>query len=216
MFCGCGLNRGARGKSKKQRREEEVKPQNKRRKMKRLSIVLALGLMAMVPVRAQDKGADGSREAKRAEMIQKSGERMAKNFGLEGAARDSFLAVYTRYQTEMFATNAPRARKPEGQARDGEGKQELTDEQATARIEAQFERQEQQVRQIRQRLDIQRRYYARFQNMLTPAQTLKAMFPQRPRPQGSAQRQGGGNRRGGGDGPGGPGGFGGFGGPGGF
>lgn len=184
--------------------------------MKKMLMMMVLSLLAVPPVCAQDEDAGESREAKRAEMIQKSGERMAKNFGLEGAARDSFLAVYTQYQTEMFATNVPRARKSEGQAKDDEGKKELTDEQATERIEAQFERQERQVQQIQQRMAIQRRYYARFQQMLTPAQILKAMFPQRPRPQGNGQQQSGGQRRGGFGGAGGPGGFGGFGGPGGF
>lgn len=177
--------------------------------MKKMLMMMVVGLLAVMPACAQDEDAGESREAKRAELIQKSGERMAKNFGLEGAARDSFLAVYTQYQTEMFATNAPRARKSEGQAKDDEGKKELTDEQATERIEANLKRQEQQAEQLQKRVEIQKRYYAEFQKTLKPAQILKAMFPQRARQQQGQQQNQGGFRRGGFGGPGGPGGFGG-------
>lgn len=177
--------------------------------MKKMLIIMALCLMACGQVMAQDEPQSENREAKRAELIAKSGERLAKTFGLENAARDSFLAVYTQYQTEMFGTNS-RTSKPEArEAQQGEDKKELTDAQATERIEANFKRQEAQVEQLQKRLDIQKRYYARFQQMLTPAQTLKAMFPQRPRQQGGERQGAQGNRRGGFGGPGGRGGFGG-------
>ena len=182
--------------------------------MKKMLFCAALCLLVVGQMYAQSDESKENREAKRAEMIQKSGERLAKSFGLENAARDSFLTVYTEYQTEMFATNESRTRKENNNQQDAtDGKKDLTDAQATERIEANFSRQEQQVQIIQKRLDIQRRYYARFQKTLTPVQILKAMFPQRPRPQGGNQQNGGNNRRGG---FGGPGGFGGFGGPNGF
>ncbi len=181
--------------------------------MRKTLIVLALGLLAVGRVSAQsDEGGEG-REARRAELIQKSGERLAKSFGLENAVRDSFLAIYTEYQTEMFATNEPRGHREAGQAQESDGKKELTNEQATQRIEENIQRQKRQAEQLQKRIDIQTRYQERFQKVLTPVQTLKAMFPQRPRPQGNNQQGGGQGRRGG---FGGPGGMGGFGGPGGF
>ena len=104
--------------------------------MKRLLIIAALGLMAVGQVQAQDEQTDESREAKRTELIAKSGERLAKSFSLEGDAKESFLATYAAYQQEMFATNGRRERTAEARQQDGEGKKELTDEQATERIEA--------------------------------------------------------------------------------
>ena len=172
-------------------------------------IVAALSLMAVGQMQAQDEQTDESREAKRTELIAKSGERLAKSFSLEGDAKESFLATYTAYQQEMFATNERRERTAEARQQDGEGKKELTDEQATERIEANLKRQEQQAGQLQKRLEIQKRYYAEFQKTLKPAQILKAMFPQRARQQQGQQQNQGGFRRGGFGGPGGPGGFGG-------
>lgn len=167
-------------------------------------IVAALGLMAVGQVQAQDGQTDESREARRTELIAKSGERLAKSFSLEGDAKTSFLATYAAYQQEMFATNERRERTAEARRQDGEGKKELTDEQATERIEANLKRQEQQAGQLQKRVEIQKRYYAEFQKTLKPAQILKAMFPQHAR-----QQQGGQQNQGGFGGPGGPGGFGG-------
>lgn len=147
--------------------------------MRKTLIVMALGLLAVGQVRAQGDQDGESREARRAELIQKSGERLAKSFGLENAARDSFLAIYTQYQTEMFATNEPHARREAGQAQEADGKKELTDEQATQRMAENLQRQQRQVEQLQKRIDIQTRYQERFLKVLTPVQALKAMFPQR-------------------------------------
>ncbi|MGN0234151.1 MAG: hypothetical protein ACI4B5_07010 [Bacteroidaceae bacterium] len=183
--------------------------------MKKLMFIMALGLLVSGQARAQETESAESREAKRAEMIAKSGERLAKSFGLDDSKKESFLTIYTEYQTEMFATNErPDSKDLEEKKAEGGKKEELTDAQATERIKANFERQEKQVAQLQKRLEIQKRYYTRFAEVLTPSQTLKAMFPQRTRPQGnSQQRQGGmrpggfGERGGGFGGPGGPGGF---------
>ena len=170
-------------------------------------IIMALGLMVSAQVQAQEKESAESREAKRSEMIAKSGERLAKSFSLDDSKKESFLTIYTEYQTEMFATNERSDAKAQQQKKaDGEKKEELTDAQATERIQANFAQQEEQVARLQKRLEIQKRYYARFSEVLTQAQTLKAMFPQRTRPQGNGQqRQGGNGARSGG-----------FGGPGGF
>ena len=169
--------------------------------MKKMLIMLALSLLAVGQTRAQEENASEGRAQKRAEMIQKSGERLAKTFGLESAARDSFLAIYTEYQNEMFATNEHKPRTKADAEKTDDGKKELTDEQAKQRIEENLQRQQRQVEQLQQRLEIQTRYYPRFTGVLTPAQTLKAMFPQRPRPQGNSQQGGGQNPRGGFGGP---------------
>ena len=174
---------------------------------------MALGLMVSAQVQAQEKESAESREAKRSEMIAKSGERLAKSFGLDASKKESFLTIYTEYQTEMFATNERPDRKEVGKEREEGDKKELTDAQATERIQANFEKQEKQVAQLQKRLEIQKRYYTRFAEVLTPEQILKAMFPQRPRQQANNKQRQGGMRpggfgeRGGFGGPGGPGGF---------
>lgn len=181
--------------------------------MKKLMFIMALGLLISGQAYAQEAESAEGREAKRAEMIAKSGERLAKSFGLDDAKKESFLTIYTEYQTEMFATNERPDRKEAAKEKEEGDKKELTDAQATERIQANFEKQEKQVAQLQKRLEIQKRYYTRFAEVLTPAQILKAMFPQRPRQQANNQQRQGGMRpggfgeRGGFGGPGGPGGF---------
>ena len=97
---------------------------------------MALGLMVSAQVQAQEKESAESREAKRSEMIAKSGERLAKSFSLDDSKKESFLTIYTEYQTEMFATNERSEAKNQQQKKaDGEKKEELTDAQATKRIQ---------------------------------------------------------------------------------
>lgn len=182
--------------------------------MKKLMFIMALGLLISGQAYAQEAESAEGREAKRAEMIAKSGERLAKSFGLDDARKETFQAIYTEYQTEMFATNKrPDSKGLEEKKADGHKKEELSDAQATELIQANFEKQEKQVAQLQKRLEIQKRYYTRFAEVLTPAQILKAMFPQRPRQQANNQQRQGGMRpggfgeRGGFGGPGGPGGF---------
>lgn len=148
--------------------------------MKRMLIVAALSLMAVGQVQAQDEQTDESREAKRTELIAKSGERLAKSFSLEGDAKESFLATYAAYQKEMFATNERRERPAEARRQDGEGKKELTDEQATERIEANLKRQEQQAGQLQKRVEIQKRYYAEFQKSSNLPRYSRPCFPSAP------------------------------------
>ena len=188
--------------------------------MKKTIIVAVLALMSSAAVSAQERMSEEERAKSINERIEKSGERLAKEFGLKDDARTTFVAIYTDYQKEMFATNQNRGQRAELPAREEE-KKELSAEEATAKINENFERQEQQIATMQKRLDVQKKYSEEFAKVLTPQQVLKVLTPQRGQGgRDQLQRRGGdGERRGGFEG--GPrGGFGGgprggFGGPGG-
>lgn len=187
--------------------------------MKRLFIVSAFISLFMGNVCAQQgQRSEEDRAKMRAEMIQRVAERSAKDFDLKGDAKDLFITTYTAYQNEMFDTNQGNRQR----SSEADEKKELSNEEATAKIEELFTRQTEQITTMQKRLEIQKKYCAEFSKMLTPQQVLKVMTPQRngqrgQRGQRDGQRDGGwqrGGGRGGFDGPGGFVGPGGFGGPG--
>lgn len=186
--------------------------------MKKLFIVSAFTFLFVGNVCAQQgQRSEEERAAQRAEMIQRVAERTAKDFDLKGDAKEAFMTTFKAYQTEMFQTNMGGMRQRPNEA---DEKKELTDEEANAKIQEQFTRQEEQIATMQKRLEIQKKYQAEFAKVLTPQQVLKVLTPQR-NGQRNGQRGQGDGQRGQGDGQrgfgGGRGGFGGgFGGPGGF
>jgi len=190
--------------------------------MKRFFIVSAFVLLGIGSVSAQQgQRSEEERAQMRAEMIKRVADRTAKDFDLKGDAKEAFLKTYTDYQTEMFETNQAGMRQ---RPSENDAKKELSDDDANAKIQEQFTRQEEQIATMQKRLEIQKKYREEFAKILTPQQVLKVLTPQRnnnqrgqQRGQGEGQRQDGwqGGGRGGFGGP--RGGFGGgFGGPGGF
>ena len=121
----------------------------------------------------------------------------------------------------MGKTVVPQRQQTDGETgasaqQDRKEKKELTDAAATARLQELFTRQENQIQQSQQRLDIQKKYCAEFSSFLTPQQLLRVFQPQQNRVRGQMGGRGQGGRGGrggfGGD-RGGFGGQGGFGGP---
>ena len=160
--------------------------------MRKTIILAVLALMSCTAVSAQERMSEEDRAKAIAERIEKSAERLAKDFDLKKEAKDNFITTYTAYQQEMFATNPPRDQRRE-QADDDKDKK-LSDEEATARIEENFARQEQQIATMQKRLEIQKKYGAEFAKTLKPQQVLKVLTPQRGqggRGQGQGQRRGG-------------------------
>ena len=109
-------------------------------------------------------------------------------------------------------------KKPEAKGGNHHPAAQLTDEQAQEQLDKYFERQEKQIEMQQKRLEIDRNYYAKFKQLLTPAQMLRIF--REPRQFNQQQRPGNGQHHNGFGGPGGNrGGFGepggGFGGPGG-
>jgi len=181
--------------------------------MKKFFIVSAFTFLFVGNVCAQQgQRSEEERAAQRAEMIQRVAERTAKDFDLKGDAKESFITIFKAYQTEMFETNASGMRQ---RSNESDEKKDLTAEEANAKIQEQFTRQEEQIATMQKRLEIQKKYAAEFGKVLTPQQVLKVMTPQRNNNQRGQRGQGDGQRGQGGFG-GGRGGFGGgFGGPGG-
>jgi hypothetical protein len=192
--------------------------------MRKTIILAVLALMSSTAICAQERMSAEEREKAMAERIEKSADRMAKDFELKDEAKKKFVDVYTAYQKEMFATNANQGQRIEQFNRNDE-KKELSKEEAEAQIKENFARQEQQIATMQKRLEVQKKYAEEFSKTLTPQQVLKLLTPQRGGQGGRDQmrRQGDGNGERRGNFEGGPrgGGFGGgprgggFGGPGG-
>lgn len=181
--------------------------------MKKLFIVSALTFLFVGNVCAQQgQRSEEDRAQMRAEMIKRVAERSAKDFDLKGDAKEAFLTTFTAYQTEMFQTNMGGMRQ---RGQEADEKKELSDEEANAKIQEQFTRQEEQIATMQKRLEIQKKYSAEFAKILTPQQVLKVLTPQRNNQRNGQRGQGDGQRGQGGFG-GGRGFGGGFGGPGGF
>lgn len=182
--------------------------------MKKLFIVSALTFLFVGNVCAQQgQRSEEDRAQMRAEMIKRVAERSAKDFDLKGDAKEAFLTTFTAYQTEMFQTNMGGMRQ---RGQEADEKKELSDEEANAKIQEQFTRQEEQIATMQKRLEIQKKYSAEFAKILTPQQVLKVLTPQRNNQRNGQRGQGDGQRGQGGFGGGFGGGRGGFGGPGGF
>lgn len=187
--------------------------------MRKTIIMAVLALIGSTMLCAQERMSAEELQKAMAERIEKAAERMAKDFSLKDEAKNTFVATFVAYQKEMFATNQPRTQRPE----QGEGAtkpEDLSAEDATAKIQETFTRQEQQIATMQKRMEVQKKYAEEFSKVLTPQQVLKLLTPQRSqngrgqgmRGQGNGERRGGfeGGPRGGFGGP-----RGGFGGPGG-
>ncbi len=154
---------------------------------------------------AQDRGA---RSERRAEMQARQTERLIKDLKLTDEQKPKFEAIYKRYLEELSAV---RAEDRDERSEAGTKDKDLTDAEATARLNKIFETQADQIQKSQLRLDIQKKYCAELSSLLTPQQLVRVFRPR------NLQRQGG-NRQGGQGGRGGFGGQrnGGFGGGGGF
>ena len=139
------------------------------------------------------------RDARRQEMQARMTERLVRDLKLEGEKKTQFETIYKRYQDELAATRTQQNRE-----RENDRNQNLTDEEATAKLNEVFARQAEQIQQQQLRLDIQKKYCAEFSGILTPQQLLQVFQPMQ-----GGQRQGGQRQGGRGFGGGGGGGFGG-------
>ena len=83
------------------------------------------------------EGGQGRNDARMTEMLEKRAERLADDLKLKKEARTEFLETYKQYQQELMKHR----RMPSFPA-GGEGKKEseMTDEEAVARVKAEFDR----------------------------------------------------------------------------
>lgn len=178
--------------------------------MKRIkAFLMCLCLWGMLSPLAAQRDSEAGRERRRGENIEKQAERMADEFGLKDEARMNFLSLYKNYRQDVM-----RHRMAETQFPEGEMKKEtdLTDEEASARIQAEFDRKAQSIVDAYNRLEVEKKYYQEFSKTLSPKQLMRIFAPMRDTREGrDAQSRGGrnGNRQGGRGFGGMPGGFGG-------
>ena len=163
--------------------------------MKKIIIAIAVAILTFTGANNANAQNDNDRDARRQEMQARQTERLIKDLKLTDEQKEKFEPIYKRYLTELASARQSETRD---QRADDE-KKELTDEQATARVQEIFARQEQQIQQSQLRLDIQRKYCAEFSAVLTPQQLVRVFTPQMGR---GNQRQGsrggfGGGQRGG-------------------
>ena len=169
--------------------------------MKKSLFLIALAMMSFASIHNANAQNDNQRNNRIAEFRARQTEQLVQDLKLTAEQKTKFEAVFKNYQEELMALRQDR---PQAASND----QELTDEQATARLQEVFQRQAEQFQQWQMRLDIQKKYCSEFSAFLTPQQLLRVFAPQTGRGRNGQQQRGG---RGGGFG--GPGG--GFGGPGG-
>lgn len=173
-------------------------------------VMMLLTLVAMTFVNVNNANAqDNNRESRRAEMQARMTERLIKDLKLTDEQKAKFEPIYQNYLKELSALRQQPSRE------EADEKKDLTDAEATAKLQEVFNRQAEQIQQSQLRLDIQKKYCAELSGVLTPQQLLKVFQPQQNRNRGGQQggRGGfGGGPRGGGFGGGGGGGFGGPGG----
>ena len=147
------------------------------------------------------------------EVYNRQATRLVKDMKLDKEKEDAFTALYLDYQNARFNVVNPQGGDQESKENQVDFKK-LTDEEAKALVEKNFDRQAKQ-------LEVDKQYYAKFCEILTPVQAAQVFIS----PRGGMMMRGGqsgqggqggfgGGQRGGGFG-GGQGGGGGFGGPGG-
>lgn len=126
---------------------------------------------------------------RRAEMVEQRAERLAKDFELKGDKKEKFVSLYKDYQKELMGTQQQERQRFD---RNGEGNNDkkMTDEQAQKMLDNYFDRQEQQIKRQQERLEVERKYLAKFQELLTTPQLAK-LFVQQRNMQRNQQRPGG-------------------------
>lgn len=181
--------------------------------MKKTMIMTLVAMMAMTANAQREEMTPEQREARRVEMVQKQGERLAKQMKLDNNAKNTFIATYTEYRNELNALNPDGEIKQQPEAHGVQ--KEYTEEQAKAKLKEIVEKQQKEIEKSTKRLEITQKYMAIFEKSLTAQQLIK-VFTLQQRNQFGRQNGQGGQRQGnfGGQRPGGfggqrPGGFGG-------
>lgn len=127
--------------------------------------LMALWMGLSTAAYAQQRESSENREQMRAEVVKKQAEKQAKDLGLTGDAKSSFVVLYCQYQHDLMR----KGRKPAETAEE----KELTDEEAAERLNAYFAQQEEMIAQMQKRLEVQKTYSKEFAKILTPQQLTK-------------------------------------------
>ena len=158
-------------------------------------IFIAAAMLCLVSFSASAQDGNNRRQRfDRAEMLQRFADRLSQQMNLSEEKSATFKVLYMDYQ--MARQNAA---NPKGEnEQESIDMQKLTDEQAGELVQKHFAAQEAQLK-------VDKEYYPKFLEILTPAQAAQVFVPQR----GMGQRGRNGGRNGGGRQGGGNGNFGG-------
>lgn len=127
--------------------------------MKKNVLVLALMLLGVVNMNAQEKKEEGKKVVNQEEILQMQSKRMANRMMLNDADAAKFTDLYQKYQKEL---NGMRERKHD------EVTKVLTDAEIEARMKAKWDRQ-------RKMVDVQEKYFKEFRKFLTVKQTQQVL-----------------------------------------
>jgi Skp family chaperone for outer membrane proteins len=175
--------------------------------MKKTVLIALVALFMAVP---QMKAQRDRQQMDPTAMAAERAERLAKDMSLEGDVKTKFVDLYKKYQEELTADIREQMEARKERTEEKKKDKDLTDEEALARINEQFEQEQQQISNQQKQLMIKKNYLAEFREFLTPQQLLK-VFGRGGRNRGNNNNNNNGGDRMGGPGMGGPGG-----GPGGF
>ncbi len=120
---------------------------------------------------------------KKCEMIHKRVNRcemLANKFQLQGEAKDKFVKLYNEYRNDLkeaVKSQCPKLKdmkKPEGRKK----RHELTDAEATQRMQDKFKCEETKLNIMTAKLKVHKKYHDKFAKILTPKQVLMVVKPQ--------------------------------------
>lgn len=111
------------------------------------------------------------------DMLARRAEKMAENLGIKEEGKADFIEKYKTYQQELMT--ARMAGIDSASLRKEAKTDGLTDEEATQRIQAKFDREAQQIVNAYNALEVEKKYYAEFSKTLTPQQLVKIFVPER-------------------------------------
>ncbi len=151
-------------------------------------IFIAAAMLCLVSFSASAQDGNNRRQRfDRAEMLQRFADRLSQQMNLSEEKSATFKVLYMDYQ--MARQNAANP-KGENEQQENVDMKNLTDQQASELVQKHFAAQEAQLK-------VDRDYYPKFLEILTPAQAAQVFLPQRgmgQRGQGQRGRNGGGRQ----------------------
>ena len=146
------------------------------------SLITALALLLTVSMSAQEFSREGMQRARNrqnrmdmTEVYDRMANSLAKDMKLKGDDKEKFTILYKDYQAARY-----NAMHPNGETNEETEEidfKNITDEEAAAKIQANFEKQavdlnQNHERQLKQ-LEVDKEYYVKFLDMITPAQCAR-------------------------------------------
>lgn len=126
-------------------------------------VMAAFILGSSMTAAAQDDKKDKKQKKDKTEMLNKRATRVANDLKLDDKTTAWFIPLYVEYQDTLQAVNRPQMPKPDGEKK--AKKAELSDDEALKLIEDNFAKSE-------KRTALQREYFKKFKEKLTPKQLV--------------------------------------------